>query len=59
MDMNMLNKTLTISVYLNSFKCKIKLKRGMLVQGNKPRETVIKTYLAHKSIPSICIFEIQ
>lgn len=55
MDMNMLNKMLTISVYLNLFKCKIKLKQGMLVQGKKPRETVIKTYLAHKSIPSICI----
>lgn len=39
MDMNMLNKMLTtsISVYLNSFKCKIKLKRGMLVQEKKPR----------------------
>lgn len=44
MDMDMLNKMLTISVYFTSFEYKIKLKRGMLVQGKKPRETVIKTY---------------
>lgn len=33
MDMDMLNKMLTISVYFNSFKYKIKMKWGMLVQG--------------------------
>lgn len=37
MDMNMLNKMLTISIHLNSFKCKIKLKRGMLVEGKKAK----------------------
>lgn len=55
----MLNKMLIISVNFNSFKYKIKLKRGMLVQGNKPRETVIKTYYAHNLITSICILKIQ
>lgn len=35
MDMNMLNKMFIISVYFNLFKCKIKLKWGMLVEGKK------------------------
>lgn len=36
--MDMLNKMLIICVNFSSFKYKIKLKWGMLVQGNKPRK---------------------